>query len=466
MLYYNRIMLFNQSIFRAYDIRGIYPGEINEKAAYKIGRAFATHLLAIESEKPDKIIVGYDTRVSSPVLFRSFAQGINDGGIDVWNIGLSTVDMVYFASGSMHFPAAMITASHNPKEYNGFKLMRKNVDFMGIDSGLEEIRKIIVGANVLPHSERGRGKIIEQSVFNKYLHHVLNFIDIDSLKPMRVAIDTGSGAVGPVIKKILEKIPIYYTPLYFAPNGDFPYREPNPSLKNNLNGLIKEVKTNHYHFGCAFDGDGDRIIFIDENGEIINPSIIGALMARYLLKQNRYGKIVYVAVASRIIDDIARAYSGEAIREKVGHTYIAKRMRAEDGILGVETSGHYFFKNNFYADSGIISFLVMLQILSQTNKNLSVLANELVKYVSIAEINFKITNPDEFIKKIARNFEGYEMNWLDGLTVVTSDFWLNLRPSNTEPLLRLNIEARDEIILNRVKKDLINLISKKEIQTL
>jgi len=451
----------NPKIFRAYDIRGIYPEEINEKSAYQIGRAFAVYLKESETEAPEKIAVGRDARLSSPALSHSFISGITDEGINVLDIGQVTVDMAYFASGYFHIPAAMVTASHNPKEYNGFKLMKKDVEFIGIGSGLEEIKRIITGESILPRFKSERGKIVEQSILNNYLNHVLNFIDIDALRPMRVAIDTGSGAVGPVIKKVLEKIPIDYTPLYFAPDGDFPYREPNPSLKNNLGGLTEEIKTHHYHFGCAFDGDGDRIIFVDENGETVNPSIIGALMARYLLKKNHYGKIIYVAVAGRVIEDVVRAYSGTAIREKVGHTYVAKRMRAEDGILGIETSGHYFFKNNFYADSGIISFLMMLQILSQTNKSLSVLARELAKYVSIAEINLKAANPDEFIKKIAQNFEGYEMNWLDGLTVETSDFWLNIRPSNTEPLVRLNIEAKDEIILNRVKKDLINLIKKK-----
>ena len=453
----------NEKIFRAYDIRGIYPQDLNEKTAYQIGRAFAAYLKESETESPEKIAVGRDARVSSPILSRSFIAGVTDEGINVLDIGQITVDMAYFASGYFHIPAAMITASHNPKKYNGFKLMKKNVEFIGSGSGLEEIKKMITGENILPRFKVERGKVTEQSVLNNYLNHVLNFVDIDALRLMRVAIDTGSGVVGPVIKKVLEKIPIDYTPLYFAPDGDFPYREPNPSLKNNLGGLTEEIKTHHYHFGCAFDGDGDRIIFVDENGETVNPSIIGALMARYLLKKNHYGKIVYVAVASRIIEDIARAYNGEAIREKVGHTYVAKRMRAEDGILGVETSGHYFFKNNFYADSGIISFLMMLQILSQTNKSLSVLAREITKYVSIAEINLKAANPDEFIKKIAQNFEGYEVDWLDGLTVTASDFWLNIRPSNTEPLVRLNIEAKDEIILNRVKKDLINLIKRKAL---
>lgn len=455
-------MPFNQSIFRAYDIRGIYPQDLNEKTAYKIGRAFAAYIKESETETSEKIAVGRDARLTSPALSHSFISGIADSGINVWDIGLSTVDMVYFASGYFHIPAAMVTASHNPKEWNGFKLMKKDVEFIGIGSGLEEIKKTVAGESLLPRFKAERGKVVEQSVLNNYLNHILNFVDTDTLRPMRVAIDAGSSVVGPVIKKVLEKIPIHYTPIYFAPDGSFPYREPNPSLKNNLESLTEEVRAHHYHFGCAFDGDGDRIIFVDENGETVNPSIIGALMARYFLKKSHYGKIVYVAVASRIIEDITRAYNGTAIREKVGHTYIARRMRAEDGILGIETSGHYFFKNNFYADSGIISFLIMLQILSQTNKSLSVLAGEMAKYVSITEINLKAANPDEFIKKVAQNFEGYEINWLDGLTVETSDFWLNIRPSSTEPLLRLNIEARDEIILNRVKKDLINLIEKEK----
>lgn len=451
-------MPFNQSIFRAYDVRGIYPEEINEKTAYQIGRAFAVYLKENKNEVPEKIAVGWDARLSSPILSRSFISGITGQGINVLDIGLVTVDMVYFASGYFHIPAAMITASHNPKKYNGFKLMKKDVEFIGIGSGLEEIKKTIMAESSLPRFEAERGKVVGQSILNNYINHILNFVNIGALRPMRVVIDTGSGVVGPVIKKALEKIPVDYTPLYFAPDGNFPYREPNPSLKNNLGGLTEEVKTHNYHFGCAFDGDGDRIIFVDENGETVNPSIIGALMARYLLKQNHYGKIIYVAVASRIIEDIARDYNGTAIREKVGHTYIARRMRAEDGILGIETSGHYFFKNNFYADSGIISFLIMLNILSGEKKSLSVLVKELSKYVSMPEINFKIKNPEDLIKKIAQNFEGYEIDRLDGLTVTTSDFWFNLRPSNTEPLVRFNVEANDELILNRVKKDLINLI--------
>jgi len=424
-------MFINPSIFRAYDIRGIYPDELNEKTAYQIGRAFAVYLKENEIKNPEKVVVGYDSRVSSPVLKRSFIEGIREEGVNIWDIGLATVDMVYFASGHFNLPAAMITASHNPEDWNGFKLMKSGVDFFNV----QDLKTTI--------SEKkdtlllGRGRVMEGDIKNDYLKHVLSFVDIDTIRPMRIAINASFGAVGSILKLILEKLPL-------------------------------EINTDHYHFGCAFDSDGDRIIFIDENGETVNPSIIGALMVRYFLKRNPYGKVVYGATVSKIVPEIVNSYNGEAIREKVGHTVMKERMKEVSGILGVEISGHYYFKDNFYADSGIISFLVMLDILSNEKKSLSVLVSELSKYVSIPEMNFstkggstsggKVIDPEEFIKKIAQNFEGYDIDWLDGLTVRTPDFWLNLRPSNTEPLLRLNIEAKNEITLNRVKDDLVSII--------
>ena len=423
--------MLNSSIFRAYDIRGIYPDELNEKMAYQIGRAFTFYLKENEANKPEKVVVGYDARVSSPVLKRSFIEGILDEGINVWDIGLVTIDMVYFASGRFYLPAAMITASHNPKDWNGFKLMKNNVEFF-TTKDLEIIISEKKGAPL-----QGKGGITEEDIKSDYLKHVLSFIDVKAIKPMRIAIDTNSGAVGPILKLILEKLPL-------------------------------EINTNHYYFGCAFDSDGDRIIFVDERGETVNPSIIGALMVRYFLKRYPFGKIVYSAAVSKIVPDVIGIYNGEAIREKTGHTFIKKRLKEVDGLLGIEASGHYYFKDNFYAESGIIVFLVMLQILSNEKKSLSVLVSELSKYVSIPEMNFstkggsasggKVIDPEEFIKKIAKNFEGYDIDWLDGLTVRTSDFWLNLRPSNTEPLVRLNIEAKNELILNRVKNDLLSRI--------
>jgi len=444
--------MLNPSIFRAYDIRGIYPDELNEKTAYQIGRAFTFYLKENEVNKPEKVVVGYDTRISSPVLKRSFIEGILDEGINIWDIGLVTVDMVYFASGHFHLPAAMITASHNPKDWNGFKLMKSGVEFFNV----QDLETIISEEKGTPL--QGKGGVTEGDIKSDYLKHVLNFVDTEAIRPMRIVIDASSGTVGPVLKLILEKLPLEYLPINFSPNGKFPNHEPDPTKEKNITDLKNAIGAGHYHFGCAFDGDGDRIIFVDERGEAVNPSIIGALMARYFLKQYPYSKIIYSAVASKIVSDVINIYDGEAIREKVGHSFIKKRLKEINGLLGIETSGHYYFKNNFYADSGIITFLVMLEILSNEKKSLSVLVSELSKYVSIPEVNFKITNPQEFIKKIAQNFEGYDMDWLDGLSVRTPDFWLNLRPSNTEPLLRLNIEAKDELVLGRVKNDLVSII--------
>jgi phosphomannomutase len=448
----------NEKIFRAYDIRGIYPDDLDEKAAYQIGRAFAAYLLESEAEKPEKIIIGRDPRISSPILARAFINGVIDAGLDVLDIGMVTVDAVYFASGSMHLPAAMITASHNPKEYNGFKLMKKNVGLMGLDSGLNDIKKIIEGKQPL---KSRKGAIVEKSVESEYLKHVLSFTEFDYIRPMRIAIDASSGSVGPVLKKVLEKLPIEYKPLNFKPDGDFPSHDPDPTKEKNLEDLKTEIKTgNHYSFGCAIDGDGDRIIFIDENGDVISSSIMGAIMAKYFLKNNRGAKIVYGATVGKIVFDAVNAYGGIPLRERVGHTFIQRRLREENGIFGIETSGHYYFDDHFYSDSAVISFLTVLNILSSQNKRISVLAAEFNKYIAIPETSFNVENPDEFIKKIAQNFEGYETDWLDGLTVRTSDFWLNLRPSNTEPLVRLNIEAKNELILERVKRDVIDLINK------
>ena len=415
--------MLSPSIFRAYDIRGIYPGELDEETAYQIGQAFAFYLKENEANKLEKVVVGHDARVSSPVLKRSFIEGIRAKGVDVWDIGLVTVDMVYFASGYFHFPAAMITASHNPKDWNGFKLMKSNVEFF-VTKDLETI----IGTNSPKNAAMlKKGEVARKDIKTDYLKHILSFINIETIRPMRVAIDIKSGAVGSILESILEKLPL-------------------------------EINVGHYHFGCAFDGDGDRIVFVDERGETVNPSIIGALMARYFLKRYPYGKIVYSSTVSKIVPDVINIYGGEAIRERVGHAFIEGRLKKTGGILGIEASGHYYFKKNFYADSGIISFLLLIDILSNEKKSLSVLVSELSKYFSIPEINFKVTNPQDFIKKIAQNFEGYDVDWLDGLTVRTEDFWLNLRPSNTEPLVRLNIEAKDELVLGRIKKDIMTLM--------
>ena len=460
-------MMVKSSIFRAYDIRGIYPKDLNEKTAYQIGRAFAVYLKENVSlrdisrrEKilsPEKVVVGRDARSSSPILARSFIDGLTNEGINVWDIGTATVDVVYFASGKYHLPAAMVTASHNPEEWNGFKLMKSNVEFFPPKDLCPYVtspvgREITISFVRKSDDISKKGEITHENIKENYLKHIFSFINVDAIRPMRIVVNSSSDAVNLMLKPVLEKLPIDYV------------------TKKGESDLKYEITSGHYHFGCSFDTDGDRVVFIDENGELVNPSIIGAIMVRHFLKKRQYGKVVYGADVSKIVPDVVSAYNGEPIREKVGHTYISSRLKEVDGIIGIESSGHYYLKDNFYADSGIISFLIMLEILSGQKKSLSTLVLEFSKYFSIPEITFstkggsasdeKVINQEEFIKNIAQNFEGYNLDWLDGLTVTTSDFWLNLRSSNTETLVRLNIEARDEIILNRVKQDLISLIEK------
>jgi len=414
-------MLINPSIFRAYDIRGIYPSDLNEETAHEIGRAFAVYLKE-NNIAPSKMVVGHDSRASSPILKESFIEGAVSEGINILDIGLATVDMVYFASGHFNLPAVMITASHNSKEWNGFKLMKSAVDFFPAKD-----LEIIINEEKSGVS-REKGKVIAEDIKDEYVKHVLGAVDMEKIRPMKIAVDMKSDAVGKIFKSILEKLPV-------------------------------EINAENYAFGCVFDSDGDRINFTDEMGVAINPSIIGALMAKYFLKKNHNGKIIYSATTGKIVSDTIAACGGEGIRERVGHTFIERCLKETGGILGIEASGHYYFKKNFYADSGIIAFLVMLEILSGENKSLSVLVSKFSKYVSIPEMNFSVDNPEEVIKKVAKNFEGYDIDWLDGLTVRTPDFWMNLRSSNTEPLLRLNIEAMNEAVLNRVKADLVSQIN-------
>ena len=416
-------MFINPSIFRAYDIRGIYPSDLNEETAHEIGRAFAVYLKE-NNIASSKMVVGHDSRASSPILKESFIEGAVSEGINILDIGLATVDMVYFASGHFNLPAVMITASHNSNEWNGFKLMKSAVDFFPAKD-----LEIIINEEKSGVS-REKGKIIVEDIKDEYVKHVLGAVDMEKIRPMKIAVDMKSDAVGKIFKSVLEKLPV-------------------------------EINAENYAFGCAFDSDGDRINFTDERGVAINPSIIGALMAKYFLKKNHNGKIIYSATTGKIVSDTIAACGGEGIRERGGHSFIERRLKEAGGILGIEASGHYYFKKNFYADSGIISFLTMLDILSNENKNLSVLTSEFNKYISIPEMNFPVDNPEEVIKKVAKNFEGYDIDWLDGLTVKTPDFWLNLRSSNTEPLLRLNIEATNEMVLNRVKDNLVNLIKNK-----
>lgn len=447
----------NESIFKAYDIRGRYPSEINEDTAYSIGQAFGTFLFQNEPAFESEVVLGSDVRISSPALRNSAAMGLRDTGIDVLDIGPVTVDAVYFASAFWHRPALMVTASHNPKDWNGFKLMMKDAGFLGSDFGLGELKALIKRGDFLKAEKKGVEE--KRSIVSEYLEHLLGFLDVSRVRPMRVAIDSGSGSCGVFLERLLDKLPLEVRKLNFAPDGNFPSHDPNPTREENLLELKGVLAEGHFSFGVAFDGDGDRIVFLDEDGEFVSPSIIGAILARFLLLRNGAGAIVYSVASGRIIPEVVKAYNGLAYEERVGHNFISKKLRQLGGILGIEASGHYFFRNNFFFDSGLASFLVALEAFSGQKKSLGALRREFSKYFSF-QTDFPLRSPEKLIDLAANYFSGFEVKRIDGLSVATPDFWFNLRASNTEPLARLTLEAKEELVLVRAKHELMDLIAK------
>jgi len=437
-------------IFKAYDIRGLYPKEINEDVAYLIGRGLCSYL------KPQVVCVGRDVRLSSPVLLRGLVQGIVDSGADVVDLGIIPTDCLYFAVGHFRYPAGVvITASHNPKEYNGFKICRENAIPLSGDAGLNQIKEIIEKGNFV----RGKGTIREMEVLDEYIKHLLSFIDIRSIKPLRVAIDAGNGVGGIFLKELFRHLPCEIVPLYFEPDGNFPNHLPNPIDPGAIVDLRRAVLEHKCDLGAAFDGDADRIFLMDERGEVLNGGILAALVAKSILIKNPGSKVVYNIIASRVFPETVEKYGGVPIKSRVGHAFIKPLMREHNAIFGGEHSGHFYFRDNFYADSGSIAFLIALELISKEGKKLSQLVSEIDHYVRTPEINFEVKDIPAKMKQLEEVFlaRGYEIDKLDGITVSGRGFWFNLRPSNTEPLIRMNLEAENMEILDRKKQELTEL---------
>jgi len=437
-------------IFKAYDIRGLYPKEINEDVAYLIGRGLCSYL------KPQVVCVGRDVRLSSPVLLRGLVQGIVDSGADVVDLGIIPTDCLYFAVGHFRYPAGVvITASHNPKEYNGFKICRENAIPLSGDAGLNQIKEIIEKGNFV----RGKGTIREMEVLDEYIKHLLSFIDIRSIKPLRVAIDAGNGVGGIFLKELFRHLPCEIVPLYFEPDGNFPNHLPNPIDPGAIVDLRRAVLEHKCDLGAAFDGDADRVFLMDERGEVLNGGILAALVAKSILIKNPGSKVVYNIIASRVFPETVEKYGGVPIKSRVGHAFIKPLMREHNAIFGGEHSGHFYFRDNFYADSGSIAFLIALELISKEDKKLSQLVSEIDHYVRTPEINFEVKDIPAKMKQLEEVFlaRGYEIDKLDGITVSGRGFWFNLRPSNTEPLIRMNLEAENMEILDRKKQELTEL---------
>jgi len=444
-------MGINKKIFKAYDIRGIYPREINEEAISQIGCALAIFL------KAKQILVGRDMRLSSDDLFKALSESIIKQGVDVIDIGKVSSDSLYFASGKLNLPGIMITASHLESQYNGLKICQKDAIPVGEINGLPEIAEL--SNNCLSaNREKSLGKIIKKDILNDYVEHALSFINISHLKELKIVVDAGNGMAGKIIPLVFEKIPCTIIPLYFELDGSFPNHLANPIEKKNLAELQKKVLSEKADFGMAFDGDGDRVFFIDEKAQTISSSLIMSLIAKEILEKESGQKIIYNAVCSHIVPETIKDYGGIPLRERVGHSFIKKRMKETDAFFAGEHSGHYYFRDNFRADSGLIASLFIISVFSKQDKKFSEMIKPFRKYYNIEETNFSVEDKGKILEKIEKEYQDGKISHLDGLTIEYANWWFNLRPSNTESLIRLNLEADDEKIGKEKTDEISQLI--------
>ena len=440
----------NQTIFRQYDIRGIYPDQLNQETAYQIGRLFVYYT------KAKKILVGYDMRLSSEEIFKGLSQGLIDQGANVFDAGLVPIDFIYSMVPKNNFQAGiMITASHNPKEYNGLKMIvwRKK-------PWIEPISGKTIGKLVGKKLElaKKKGKIKRVNFWRRYLDYIFSFIDIKKIKPLKIVVDAGNGLAGRVIPLIKKRIPCKIIPLFFKLDGNFPNHPSNPFEKGAMKKLTKKVVEKKADFGVFFDGDTDRIVLVDEKGRALWGDLQLLLLAKNFLKKNPGQVIVYKVDQSKSIPEFIKKMGGRPIRTKVGYFYTSQTMRKYKAILGGETSCHFAFQKNFYADSGFIAFLMFLEIISQENKPLSQIVKEYKIYHKIHKPSIEVKDKEEVIKLLKKKYKNGKIDLLDGLTIEFKDWWFNLRPSNTEPVVRLTVEAKTKELLNEKLAELRNLI--------
>ncbi len=440
------------TIFRGNDVRGVYGTELTDEKATLIGGAFVRFL------KCDTVVVGRDSRISSPALSKAIIKGLRRAGANVIDIGVIDSPGLYFASHHLQKPAIMVTASHNPPEHNGFYLCKTDAQPIYRENGLLTIEKFANESYV-----GKQGKYRRMNIWPAYERHVLSFLNFASVKPLKIVIDVGNGAGGAIATRIFRKIPaITIIPLNFKPDGRFPNRGPDTSDPSNLRELQKKVRTVKADMGCAFDGDADRVAFVDENGKIIEGSITGALLAGELLS-NKKETILYSIRCSRIVPELIERRHSIAIRERVGHSFMATHMREHHALFAIENTGHYFYRDNFYTESAIITSLIMIALLSSSRKNLSELVNPLVKYYMTEEISLAASNPKQALTLIEKTLQKKyrrPIDSFDGLSVDCGSYWLSVRASQTESKIRMVVEGRDRKEAEMRKKELYNLVKK------
>ena len=437
-------------IFKAYDVRGVVPDELDASVARRIGAAFA-----VWTDLP-AILLGRDSRISSPELAAAITEGATSVGVNVVDLGLASTDLVYFASGSLDLPAVMLTASHNPKNYNGLKFCMPGARPVGEDSGLREIRAIVERGDI--PTAATKGTVSQRDLLAPYTEHVLSFVDVAAMRPMTVAVDTANGMGGLVVPAVMARLPVTLHHLYAELDGTFPNHPADPLDPENQKDLKAAVLEHHADVGLAFDGDADRVFLVDEKAEDVSGSLLTALVARAMLRQEPGAKIVHNLICSWIVPESIRAEGGVPIRTRVGHSFIKQVMAETGAIFGGEHSGHYYFRNNYRADSGLIAAVVAMGELSSAGEPLSDVLAPFRKYFDSGEINSRVDDPKAKVEQIAAALVDGRQDRLDGLTVEYPDWWFNVRPSNTEHLLRLNVEATTAELLARKTAMMLDLI--------
>lgn len=458
-------------VFRTYDIRALIPELVDEESVYfgkvgtpdcfqapltlpgvkMIGRALA------EFVEEDTIVIGYDARLSSPDWSAALAEGITLQGKNVLDIGLATTDIVYYASGKLNLPSVEITASHCTKELNGMKIVLAGARVVGMGSGMERLRELTGLEDFSPSS--APGAIVRRDLLPEYIDHLMQFIECDSIKPFHIIADAGNGVGGATAAGVFARLPqLNVSQLFFEPDGRFPNHEANPFERENIELLIERVKTDKADFGVAWDGDADRVFFVDETGEPVPGDFITTLIAMHFLKRAPGASIVYDLRASRAVADWVGKLGGNAVAERVGHSFIKQTMRRENAVFGGEVSGHYYFRDHYYADNGYIPLLSVLQMLSEQNVTLSRLVASLGQYFVSGEINSTVLSTAAVMDRLKSRYQDADIDYRDGISVEYPDWHFNVRPSANDPLVRLNLEAESQAEMERRRDEVLEII--------
>ena len=442
----------NTAIFKSYDIRGIYPSEINEDVAYQIGRCFVP-LLGAKS-----VAVGRDMRPSGERLFNAFARGASEAGADVVDVGLVSTDALYFAVGKYGYDGGvMITASHNPANYNGMKFTREQAQAMSLETGLAQIRDQITSGTIPPKAAT-QGTISHRNILDDFAQHCLSFIDPSKVKPFKIAIDAGNGMAGETVPHVFKHLPCEIVPLFFELDGSFPNHPASPIEPENMIDLQAGVRKHGCDLGVAFDGDADRMFIVDEKADLVDGSTVTALVALNTLKRHPGAKILYNLICSRSVPELIEKHGGIPIRSQVGHSLIKATMREKDIVFGGEHSGHFYFKENWYADSGMIALMECLELFSDADKPVSEVIAPIDTRFRSGEINSTVKDIPAKLKEIEEHYKDASIDHLDGSTISYPDWWMNIRPSNTEPLLRLNVEGDTRELMERHRDEALAII--------